>query len=127
VSKLTRVFAMLALVMYGLASMHCALEGVPGFGFLKTCCFVDSPPAAPEDCESEECAVESGKYRAEEQTVSAPQPHLILALLPSVIEVPLPELPAASFAASESPPELLKAWQFSHRTALSPRAPSFAS
>ena len=47
VSRLTRIAAMLALVLYGLASMHRILEGVPGFDFLKTCCFVDSAPAAP--------------------------------------------------------------------------------
>ena len=118
---------MLALVLYGLASMHCILEGVPGFDFLKTCCFVDSAPSAPKDCESDECVVESGDYRAEEQTVSAPQPLLLLALLSSVIEAPLPEPQVALLVASESPPEIPKVWQFSHRTALPPRAPSIAS
>jgi len=118
---------MLALVVYGLASMHCILEGVPGFEFLKTCCFVDSAPSAPKDCESSECVVENGDYRAEEQSVSAPQPLLFLALLSSVIEAPLPEPQVASVVTSESPPELRKVWQFSHRTARSPRAPSIAS
>ena len=126
-SKLTKIAAMLALVLYGLASMHCILEGVPGFDFLKTCCFVDSAPSAPKDCESDECVVESGDYRAEEQTVSAPQPLLLLALLSSVIEAPLPEPQVALLVASESPPELPKVWQFSHRTALPVRAPSIAS
>jgi hypothetical protein len=118
---------MLALVLYGLASMHCTLEGVPGFEFLKTCCFADSAPSAPQDCDSDECVVESESYRVEEQTVSAPQPLLLLALLASVIEVPLPEAQVASLLASESPPEIPKIWQFSHRTALPPRAPSIAS
>lgn len=127
VSRLTKLAAMLALVIYGLASVHCILEGVPGFDFLKTCCFVDSAPSVPQDCERDECVVESGDYRAEEQTVSAPQPLLLLALVSSVIEVPRPEPQVASVVASESPPELPKVWQFSHRTALSPRAPSIAS
>lgn len=127
VSRLTKITAMLALVLYGLASMHCILEGVPGFDFLKTCCFVDSGAANSKDCESDECVVESGDYRAEEQTVSAPQPLLLLALLSSVIEAPLPEPQVASLAASESPPELSRVWQFSHRTALPVRAPSVAS
>ena len=126
-SKLTKTAAMLALVLYGLASMHCILEGVPGFDFLKTCCFVDAGASSPKDCESDECLVESGNYRAEEQSVSAPQPLLLLALLSSVIEAPLPEPQVALLVASESPPELPKVWQFSHRTALSPRAPSIAS
>jgi hypothetical protein len=127
VSKLTKVFALLTLALYGLASMHCALEGVPGLDFLKTCCFVDSAPSAPQDCDSDECAVENESYRAEEQTVSAPQPLLIFALLSSMIEAPMPELQARFSVASQTPPELPKVWQFSHRTALPPRAPSIAS
>lgn len=118
---------MLALVLYGLASMHCILEGVPGLDFLKTCCFVDSAPSAPQDCESDECVVENANYRVEEQSVAAPQPLLLLALLSSAIEAPLPEPQVASLVASESPPELQKVWQFSHRTALPVRAPSLAS
>jgi hypothetical protein len=128
VVKLTKVVAMLTLVVYGVASMHCVLEGVPGLGFLQTCCFVDSAPSAPQDCESDGCSpVEGGKYRPEEQTASAPQPRLVLALLSAVIEARLPELQSPSFLASESPPELPRVWQFSQRTALPPRPPSPAS
>lgn len=128
VSKLTKVAAVLALVLYGLASMHCILEGVPGFDFLKCCCFVDSGPSSPKGCENDSCsAVENGSYRAEEQTASAPQPLLLLALFSLAIEAPMPEPQVASLVASESPPELPKVWQFSHRTALPPRAPSLAS
>jgi len=128
VSKLTKIAAMLALVLYGLASMHCILEGVPGFDFLKCCCFVEAASSPLQDCQTSSCGeVERGNYRAEEQSVSAPQPLLLLALLSSVIEAPLPEPQVASLVASESPPELPKVWQFSHRTALPPRAPSIAS
>ena len=127
-SKLTKVFALLTLALWGLAAMHCTLEAVPGFAFLKTCCFVDSAPPSPKDCDSDGCgAVEDGSYRTEEQTASAPQPLLILALLSSVIEAPMPELHARFSVASKTPPELPKIWQFSHRTALPPRAPSVAS
>jgi hypothetical protein len=128
VSKLTKVFAMLTLVLWGLATMHCTLEGVPGFDFLKTCCFVESETAAPPDCESDGCgAVEDGNYRAEEQTVFAPQPLLLLALPSPVFDASLPAPQAGAVVASESPPELHKLWQFTHRTALPPRAPSVAS
>ena len=126
-SKLKKIAAMLALVLYGLASMHCILEGVPGYDFLKSCCFVDSAPSTPQDCESDECVVENGDYRTEEQSVSAPQPLLLITLLSSVIEVPLPEPQVASLVASESPPELPQVWQFSQRTALPVRAPSIDS
>lgn len=128
VSKLIKVTAMLTLVLWGLASMHCTLEGVPGLGFLKTCCFLDSASAAPQDCESDGCSsVEDGQYRPEEQTVSAPQPLLILTLLAPVIEAPPPATQAVLLTASEFPPELPKVWQFSQRAALPPRAPSLAS
>jgi hypothetical protein len=128
VSKLTKVFALLTLALWGLAAMHCTLEAVPGFDFLKSCCFVNSPPSSPKDCDSDGCgAVEDGGYRSEEKTVSAPQPVLIPAVLSSVIEAPMPELQTRFFVASKTPPELPKIWQFSHRTALPPRAPSIAT
>ena len=127
VSRLIKIAALLALVVYGLASMHCILEGVPGFDFLKTCCFMDTKPSGPHECDSDDCVVESGKYRTEEQTLSAPQPLLFLVFLSSVIEAPLFEPQVALFVASDSPPELPRAWQFSHRTALPPRAPSIIS
>ena len=125
VSTLTKVIALIVLGLWGLAAMHCKLETVPGFDFLKTCCFADSAPSSPKNCESDGCgAVEDGSYRAEEQTASAPQPLLILALLSSVIEAPMPELQAHAFVVPQSPPELPNHWQFFHRTALPPRAPS---
>lgn len=128
VSTLTKASALIVLALWGLAVMHCKLEAVPGFDFLKSCCFVDSEPSSPTDCESDGCgAVEDGGYRSEEQTASAPPPLLILALLSAVIEAPMPELQVCSFVSSHPPPELPKTWQFSYRTALPPRAPSFAS
>jgi hypothetical protein len=124
VSKLTKMAAMLALVLYGIASMHCALEGVPGLEFLKSCCFLDEASAAPQDCESDGCSpIEDGKYRPEEQTARAPQPLLPLALYSSAADAPTPETQAALFVASDSPPEISRGWQFSHRAALPPRAP----
>jgi hypothetical protein len=128
VSKLTKILALTVLAIWGLAAMHCKLEAVPGFDFLKSCCFADSAPSAPKDCDRDGCgAVEDGSYRSEEQTASAPQPLLVLAVFSSTIEIASPELEAHSFVASQPPPELSKVWQFSHRTALPPRAPSIAS
>lgn len=128
VNWLAKAIAVMVLALYGLASMHCALEGVPGFEFLKTCCFVDSSSSAPQDCEGDGCGpVEDGGYRAEEQTTPVPQPPLLLALLSPLLTPPLPESQVVAFRASESPPDLPGSWQFAHRTALPPRAPSFAS
>lgn len=127
VSKLTRLAAGLALVLYGMASFHCILEGVPGLDFLRTCCFVGAGSSATTGCDNDECAVESAKYRAEEPTFSLPQPPLIEALAGEEFETPLPEPRAAPFVVSEAPPEVPKIWPFSQRTALLPRAPSVSS
>ena len=128
VSKLTKFVALTVLALWGLAVMHCKLEALPGLDFLQSCCFVDSAPSSEKDCEDDGCgAVEDGGYRTEEQTVSAPQPLLILALLASATQAPLPELRARFFPVSESPPDLPRIWQFAQRTALPPRAPSLAS
>jgi hypothetical protein len=125
VSRLTKFVALVVLVLWGLAAMHCQLETLPGLDFLKSCCLGESAASSPNDCGSEGCcAVEDGNYRSEEQTASAPQPFFVLALLSPAIEVPLPELRADSVITYPSPPELSKVWQFSHRTALPPRAPS---
>jgi len=128
VSKLTKILVLTVLAIWSLASMHCKLEAVPGFDFLKICCFADSTSSSSKDCDSDGCgAVEDGNYRAEEQTASAPQPLLVLAVLASIVEVAAPDLQAHSFVTSQPPPELPNAWQFSQRTALPPRAPSIAS
>lgn len=129
VSKLTKCAVLTVLAFWGLAVMHCQLEAVPGLGFLKVCCFVD--PGAPipaEDCDSDGCGdVEKGGYRMEEQTVSPLQSPLILAVLSVAIQSPEPVLEPVTQAASFPPPDLPAGWQFSLRTALSPRAPSFTA
>jgi len=128
VSKLTKAVALTVLALWGLAAMHCKLEALPGLGFLRSCCFVDSAPSSPRDCESDGCGdVEDGSYRAEEQKAAAPQPPLMLALMSPVLEAPLPDLPGVCFSVSQAPPELPRFWQFSDRAALPPRAPSLVA
>ena len=127
-SKLTRIVALTVLALWGMAAMHCKLEAVPGMEFLKTCCFVDSSTPSPKDCESDGCgAVEDGNYRAEEQSASAPQPVFFVALLARTIEALLPEVQVYTCGVCLPPPDLPKGWQFSYRTALPPRAPSFVA
>jgi len=119
---------MMTLALWALAAMHCTLEHVPGFGFLTSCCTADSDCARQQDCGSDGCTfVEKGNYRTEEQTAYAPQPLLVLLVLPFIQETPLPEHRCFSLPASESPPELARRWQFTYRTAFPPRAPSLAS
>ena len=128
VSKLTKFVALTVLALWSLAAMHCKLEALPGLEFLKSCCFVETTTPSPKNCESDGCgAVEDGGYRMEEQTATAPQPLLIIAMLPAALEAPLPDLQNFSPTASLPPPDLPKVWQFTLRAALPPRAPSFIS
>ena len=127
-SKLHKAVALIVLALWGLATMHCNLESLPGFDALKSCCLVDTAAACPGDCAADGCGtIESGKYRADEQIASAPQPLLIPAPVLSLIESPLPNPPVNCFLDSQKPRELPKGWQFSCRTALLPRAPAVAS
>lgn len=108
------------------ATLHCDLESIEGFAFLACGQAADAAPHQETDCDQDACAVvESGFYHAEHQTVRVIPP----ALVPSVPGLLAAE-PTALLAATAvsppvaGPPELSRRWQFSHRTALPPRAPS---
>jgi hypothetical protein len=127
VSKLTRTWAALMLAAYVLAAMHCVLEAVPGFAFLKSCCFVESAPNPSPDsqeCDSDGCAVEKAKYRIEEHRDLVPQPKLSLALLPLPSDLTITVPIKICYLTGQPPPELLQSWQFYLRAAWPPRAPS---
>jgi hypothetical protein len=128
VNVLSRVVWLSVLALWGLAAMHCNLETLPGMEFLRSCCFVDSSTASHNGCEGDGCeAVENAKYLPGQASVSVPQPALFLALGVSAVEAPLPKLRLyhCTNPDPDPPPDLSKAWQFSFRTALPPRAPSF--
>ncbi|MCX8156644.1 MAG: hypothetical protein N3J91_09395 [Verrucomicrobiae bacterium] len=125
-SAFTRKLAALMLALYVLASMHCVLEAVPGFEFLKTCCFVESSSPAAADCEQDGCKVEKAQYRQEEQGGSLPQAQWILDACLVPTEPPLLQTVKINPSpAARPPPELLRRWQFICRTARLPRAPSY--
>ena len=67
--------------------------------------------------------VKSGGYVSEQTAVSVPQPFDVV----FVLAFAEPQAPPPQFRSVEvifSPPELSTTWQFSFRTALSPRAPA---
>jgi hypothetical protein len=128
VHRFAKYVAMLLLVMWGLATMHCALEQVAGFEFLACCQHPDTVPHQDNDCSSDACAVvESGFYMIEEQASPVPLPGLglsfVLPLWESFPPTPVPRCEPPNC----SPPELPRTWQFSFRTALPPRAPSLVA
>lgn len=121
----SRLLALLLLSVWAVASVHCKLEVLPGMDFLKFCHADDAPAAPHAPCEDDGCAeVEDGNYRPEEQAASVPAPDLSMS--PSLVALtPVEAVPRPSPAfGSESPPHLIRSWQFLARTALPPRAPS---
>ena len=128
VSRLTRAMTLVLLAFWGLATMHCDLEQLPGLEFLSCCQHQDGAPHQDSDCDRDGCAtVESGFYKLEEQPAIAPEPLLLPSLLLPLWEPTPPKNLAGVEFLTSSPPELAHVWQFSYRTALPPRAPSFAS
>jgi hypothetical protein len=128
VKVFSRALVIAVLVLFGLASVHCRLEVLPGFSFLQGCCSEQGTRSAPSDCGSDECSIEQGGYRLEESAPICPLP----VLGPAVgtlawAQVPEPLTPALARIESVAPPELFTSWRFSRRVALSPRAPSFLS
>ena len=127
VRALAKTMAFVLLALWVPATMHCALETVPGLSFLQWCCGSDEAPQAAHDCSQDSCsAVESGFYKIEDNPTVAPGLAALLALTDSdgFVEPPA-DPPPHSTPASSAPPELPRFWQFSYRTALPPRAPSF--
>ncbi len=127
VSKLAKAIAVLTLVLWAMAAMHCKLEGVPGFAFLQSCCFLPADAQPTQPCDTDSCGtVEDGNYRAEEPMVNAPTPALTLVFL---LASPAAEVSSVKLAGSASPdpPPELRAWQFVQRAAHPPRAPSLFS
>jgi len=120
---------MLLLALWVPVTMHCTLENVPGFSFFQYCCGGDETPPVPGDCEDDTCGtVESGLYKLEEDPAITPALTSLLVVVAwnSVTEPPADTAPLFA-SSSPAPPELPKVWQFFHRTALPPRAPSVAA
>jgi hypothetical protein len=112
------------LVVWPVASMHCKLETLPGFDFLR--CAVAENGA--KDCKDDSCqSVEEAAFKAPDSQnvlparLEIPDPFRILRL----IEESSRERLSYSFL-DRVPPELLTCWRFSLRAAQSPRAPSIA-
>ena len=118
------VLALLALWLG--ATNHCRLEQIPGLEFLR--CASDSEANADCTDDGDGCdVVEKGFYKSEECTVVAVTPVFVASffLLPALEQIAPP--PLLSDFSMLAPPELPGTWQFFHRTALPPRAPSIAS
>jgi hypothetical protein len=130
VKSLRILLTLLLVALWPLATSHCSLEQMPGFEFLA--CTDEAAAAAPHqenDCKTDSCAsVESGFYKTEDgHQVVPPAPLTASALLTEILRRSAPPATAGCVVFDSIPPELPKVWQFSHRAAAPPRAPSIAS
>jgi len=120
---------LLLVALWPLATSHCSLEQLPGFEFLA-CADEAAATAHQEDaCETDGCAsVESGFYKIEDGSQVVPTPSMIpSAFLTAILLEAARPVTASKLFFDLTPPALPKVWQFSYRTALPPRAPSFVS
>ena len=128
VQRVRTIIALLMAVAWPLMASHCSLGNLPSLGFFACaedrCC----EPQPESDCQSDACAVfESGLYKSETIRLYVPAPPLVvLCLIETQLEISGP-IAASRVVPDSAPPELARLWQFSHRTALPPRAPSFVS
>lgn len=124
----TVVAVLLALVW--LPAVSCCLIDASGLLGKQDCCSKEHshPTSGPGNCDKPCGALASASY--------LPQQSQLLLIAPigvplfdcafSLIEIHRPAGVGRAFPAT-APPELAGHWQFSFRTALAPRAPSFAS
>ena len=107
---------------------HCDWEIVSAWKFLA--CSPESTPHQPSDCgETDACAtVEDGLFKTEENQISPGKP--TITVVNQIFPAPDTSTPAQDtrqVSPETIPPELAHRWQFSFRTALSPRAPTLLS
>ena len=122
------MLALLLALAWAPLMSHCALETIPALHWMACQPAARSQSDANSHCDDGCCAAESSAYRApaaqfSHLDVDSVQP-LVNALARLAVEPPSEFLLRPS---SDPPPELLPTWQFSHRTALQPRAPSLVS
>ena len=128
--KLLRTLLTLVMVaIWPLVVSHCDLEQSPGFQFLACGDGAADTPHQDSECETDSCAsLESGLYKTESGRLEVPTPPLVpSAFLAAVMAGAAQPAAGSRIVFDIAPPELPKVWQFAHRTALPPRAPSFVS
>ena len=119
---------LMLVALWATASNHCRLEQFSCFDFLVCCDHEEAAPHQDKDCETDGCSFETQLYKTESARVSAATPVLLFAvfLLPEWAEFHAHQS-VNHFLPDAAPMELPRIWQFSHRTALPPRAPSLLS
>jgi hypothetical protein len=111
------------------AAAHCQLESIPGLEFLSCQAGTSYSKNPDSHCgDTGCCSVEESQYKTEQLRVTLPSPDLLpMAFAPLL--TPANSLPdeVSQGILTAAPPQLLKTWHFTSRTALPARAPSLAS
>jgi hypothetical protein len=124
------LLTLLLVALWPLATSHCNLEQLASLEFLACAdATTTTSPHQDNDCETDSCAsVESGFYKTEDGQQVVPTPPLIpSAFLTAIMLEAAQPTASQSIILDSAPPGLPQHWQFSFRTALPPRAPSFVS
>jgi hypothetical protein len=124
VKRLLPLFGLILAVLWVPVTSHCAWENFSDWQFFQ--CADDASPASQEsDCNDDTClTVESASYKISETDalLAVPCFHLM-----AQVSIPEPICKDPSFPVTAALAEISIGWQFSYRTALPPRAPSFVS
>jgi hypothetical protein len=128
VNRLIRTTALLLLALWVPVTAHCKLEVLLHSSLLACSTQGSSAPHQDSDCDGDECSVvESGLYKIDDQPQLGFAPLAAPLVTWEWVGEFLPRLQAGPVSFGAAPPELPRTWQFSWRTALPPRAPSFLS
>lgn len=118
-----RFASLLLLALWLPVTLHCDLEAA-GLTPPALSCQDGHAPAAHA---ADNCAlVENGHYQAGSALLKVPAPTLLACSLccVAVLAPPPVFIPSLSPECSDTPPELIRVWQFDRRAALPSRAPT---
>lgn len=132
VSRCYQYAAIVLLVLWVPAALHCRLELIPAVSFLSCCQHPEkdkTPAHHDDDCANDGCAAfESGLYHLEKAPEMLLKPALELVIFMVPVPTEIPERPEFSPVSGDlSPPDLPMTWQFRTRAVGLARAPSFTS
>ena len=119
------VLTLMLVALWATASNHCRLEQFSCFDFLVCCDHDEAAPHQDTDCDTDGCSFETQLYKTESSRVSVAAPDFPSAVFLLAEGADLSATPSVNhFHPDAAPMELPRIWQFSHRTALPPRAPT---
>jgi hypothetical protein len=127
VKRFHRIVALCVLAVWSACMVRCELEAT--LHAAASCCDEGEKPS-PAPVQANHCIctfVQSGGIIYEKSDVSIPAQTAAVFVLTAAFEANDFQPKPAFAGLTHSPPDHLNCWQFSFRTALPPRAPSFIS